>query len=97
MQVADRAAPRTRSTVILAMADARVDTPLYISRPFEVMDAPTIDADRLAGRVTLSLAVQNTSRRDAPAVLRIDSTAGTSDSKREDLGVVPSGARSGRR
>jgi hypothetical protein len=91
VQVADRAAPRTRSTVIVAMADARVDTPLYISRPFEVMDAPTIDADRLAGRVTLSLAVQNTSRRDAPAVLRVDSTTGTSDSKREDLGVVPSG------
>lgn len=91
VRIADRVPPRTRSKVILTMGDARTDTPLYVSRPFEVIDAPAIDTDRLEGRVTLTLAVRNTSRRDAPAVVRVDSATGSTDPQRDDLGVIPSG------
>ena len=91
VQIADDVAPRTSSNVIVSLGDAKFETPLWISRPFEVADAPTIAADRLEGRVTLSLSVQNTSRRDADAVVRIDPLTGVGDSKREDVGIVPSG------
>jgi hypothetical protein len=91
VQVAERAAPHSRSAVIVTIADARVDAPLYVSRPLEIAGAPTIDADRLEGRVTLSVLVANTSRRDVRAVVRIEPLTGRRDAKSDDLGVIPSG------
>ncbi len=91
VQIADDVAPRTSSKVTVKLGDEKFERPLWISRPFEVSDAPTIAADRLEGRVTLSLSVHNTSRRDADAVVRIDPLTGVGDSKREDVGIVPSG------
>jgi len=91
VRVADRTAPRSRSAVIVTIADARVDAPLYVSYPFEIDGAPTVDADRLEGRVTLSFLVANTSRRDARAVVRIEPLTGRRDAKTDDLGVIAAG------
>jgi len=90
LRVGDRVRPRTRSTVILTIADARADEPLYISRPFAFDDEPTIDADRLEGRVTLTVNVANTSHRDAKAVVLFDLLTGGGGHS-DDLGIVPAG------
>lgn len=91
IRIADNVVPRTSSPVAVTFGDARYQTPLWVSHPFAMQEGPTVDADRLEGRVTLSLTVQNTSRRDAAAVVRFDSPTGAGEPKREDLGVVPSG------
>ena len=91
LRVGDRVPPRTRSAVVLTVADARADAPLYVSRPFEIDGAPSIDADRLAGRVTISMLVANTSRRDARAVLRVDAVNASRPPQSDDLGLVPAG------
>jgi len=82
---------RTRTAVTVALADARADAPLYISRPLELDGAPAIDADRLGGRVTLTLGVQNTSRRDARAVVSVLPLTGARDPRVDDLGPIPAG------
>jgi len=91
LRVADRVPPRTRGSVIVTVADARLDTPLYVSRPLEMDGAPEIDLDRLAGRVTLSVLVQNTSRRDAEAVVRFAPSTGAREPQDAALGTIPSG------
>lgn len=91
VRVADRARPRSRSAVIVTIADARADAALYVSRPLEIDGEPTIDADRLEGRVTLSLLVANTSRRDARAVVRVEPLTGRREAQSDDLGTIPSG------
>jgi len=77
--------------VTVALADARADTPLYVSRPLEIDGAPTIDADRIGGHVTLTLAVANTSRRDARAVVSVLPLTGARDPREDDLGLIPAG------
>jgi hypothetical protein len=77
--------------VTVALADARADTPLYVSRPLEIDGAPAIEADRIGGRVTLTLAVANTSRRDVRAVVSVLPLTGARDPLKDDLGLVPAG------
>jgi hypothetical protein len=91
LRVPDRAPVRTRSAVTVAMADARADTPLYVSRPLEIDGAPLVAADRIGGRVTLTVSVQNTSRRDAAAVVSFLPLMGTRESRENDLGSIPAG------
>jgi hypothetical protein len=91
LRVGDRVPPRTRTAVTVTLADARADAPLYVSRPLAIEGEPAIDADRLGGRVTLTLAVLNTSRRDARAVLSVLPLTGAKDKREDDLGVVPAG------
>ena len=91
LRVPDRMPPRTRTAVTVALADARADAPLYVSRPLEIDGDPAIDADRLGGRVTLTLSVQNTSRRDARAVVAVLPLIGARDPSENDLGLIPAG------
>jgi hypothetical protein len=93
LRVPDRVPPRTRTAVTVALADARADAPLYVSRPLEFDGTPVVDADRIGGRVTLTLAVQNTSRRDAPAVVSVLPLSGARDPREDDLGTIPAGGR----
>jgi hypothetical protein len=93
LRVNDRVPPRTRTAVTVTLADARADTPLYVSRPFELEDSPAIKADRLEGRVTLDFAVSNTSNRDAHAMLRVEPLTGPRDPRENDLGIIPAGGR----
>jgi len=82
---------RTRTTVTVVFGDARADVPLYISRPLEFAGASRIDADRIGGRVTLGVAVVNTSRLAAPASVRVDPLTGHPGAREDDLGVIPAG------
>jgi hypothetical protein len=91
LHVPDRVPARTRTAVTVTMADARADAPLYVSRPLEIDGAPVIDADRIGGRVTLTLGVQNTSRRDTPAVVSVLPLTGGRDPREDDLGTIPAG------
>jgi hypothetical protein len=91
LRVPDRVPPRTRTAVTVALADARADAPLYVSRPLEFGGAPVIDADRIGGRVTLMLAVLNTSLRDVAAVVSVLPLTGARDSREDDLGTIPAG------
>lgn len=91
LRVGDRVAIRTRSDVIVTIADARVDAPLYVSRPLEFDGNPTIDADRLQGRVVLNIGTVNTSRRAAAAVLRVERLTDAGAGASENLGSVPAG------
>jgi hypothetical protein len=91
LRVGDRVPPRTRTAVTVAMADARADAPLYVSRPLEIEGLPAIDADRIGGRVTLTVAVANTSRRDARAVVSVLPLTGARDARIDDLGLIPAG------
>ena len=91
VRVGEGVAPRTASALSVTVGDARYEAPLWVSHPLEVLDGPKFDADRLEGRVTVSLSVQNTSRRDAAAVLRVDATTGAGEAKREDLGTISAG------
>jgi hypothetical protein len=91
LRVPDRVPARTRTAVTVAMADARTDTPLYVSRPLEFDGAPVVDADRIGGRVTLTISVQNTSRRDARAVVTFLPLTGTREPQENDLGSIPAG------
>ena len=93
LRLGDRVPPRTRTAVTVALADARADAPLYVSRPLEIEGSPAIDADRIGGRVTLTFAVANTSRRDAPAVVSVEPLAGARDPRGDDLGIIPAGGR----
>jgi len=93
LRVSDRVPPRTRTAVTVALADARADAPLYVSRPLEIEGLPAIDADRIGGRVTLTFAVANTSRRDARAVVSVLPLTGTRDSREDDLGIIPAGGQ----
>lgn len=91
LRIDDRVPPRTRGTVTVAIADARADAPLYVSRPLEIKGETTIQADRIGGRVALTFAVENTSRRDARAVVRVESLTAPRENKDADLGLVPAG------
>lgn len=91
LRVGDRTPPRTRTAVTVALADARADLPLYVSRPLEIEGSPAIDADRIGGRVTLTFAVVNTSRRDAAAVVSVLPLTGARDPREDDLGLIPAG------
>ncbi len=91
LRIRDRVPPRTRGTVTVAIGEARAEAPLYVSRPLEFTGEPTIDADRLDGRVTLTFAIANTSRRDARAIARVDSLTGRRETRDADLGLVPAG------
>jgi hypothetical protein len=91
LRVPDRVPARTATAVTIAMADARADTPLYISRPLEIDGAPVIDADRIGGRVTLTISVRNASRREAAAVVSFLPLTGARDPREDDLGSIPAG------
>jgi hypothetical protein len=89
----DRVPARTRTGVTVALADARADAPVYISRPLEIDGAPTIDADRLQGRVTIRFVVDNASRREARAIVRVESLGGAASAQDHDLGPIAAGSR----
>lgn len=91
LRLKDRIPSRTRTAVTVAIGDARAESPLYVSRPFVIEGEPTIETDRLAGRVTITMAVSNTSRRESSAVVRIEQFSGPRDSREDDLGVVLAG------
>jgi hypothetical protein len=91
LRVPDRVPARTRTAVTVAMADARADTPLYVSRPLEIDGAPAVDADRIGGRVTLTISVLNASRREAAAVVSVVPLTGVRDPREDDLGSIPAG------
>ena len=93
LRIPDRVPARTRTAVTVALADARADAPLYVSRPLEIDGTPAIDADRLGGRVTLTLGVENTSRRDARAVVTFLPLTGARDPREDDLGRIPAGGK----
>jgi hypothetical protein len=93
LRVGDRVPPKTRTPVLVALLDARVETQLYVSRPLDIDGPPAIDADRIGGRVTLTIGVSNTSRRDARAVVSVVSLDGGHDVREDDLGVVPADGR----
>ena len=93
LRVKDGVPPRTRTAVTVAIADAHADAPVYVSRPLEIDGLPKIDTDRIGGRVTVSLAVRNTSRHDARAFVRVDSSAGAGGAHHDDLGVIPAGGK----
>ena len=93
LRVPDRVPPRTRTAVTVALADARADAPLYVSRPLEIDGEPAIDADRLGGRVTLTFSVQNTSRRDARAVVSVLPLTGVRDPGEDELGLIYAGGK----
>lgn len=94
LRINDRVRPRTRTEVTATLGDARTDATLYVSRPMEFAGPPAIDADRIGGRATLTLAVSNTSRRDARAVVRVERSSDPRDPREVDLGVIPAGGRS---
>jgi len=93
LRVGDRVPPKTRTPLTVALLDARVEAQLYVSRPLEIEGSPAIDADRIDGRVTLTFAVSNTSRRDARAVVSVVPLTGTRDAREDELGVVPADGR----
>jgi hypothetical protein len=90
LRIGDRVPPRTRTAVTVALADARSEAPLYVSRPL-AFGADRIVADRLDGRVTLTLTVSNASRRDAPAIAFVVPLTGTGGSREDDLASIPAG------
>jgi hypothetical protein len=92
LRIDDGMPVRTRTAVTVSLADARADAPLYVSRPLEIEGSPSLAADRLGGRVTLTFVVSNASRRDVRAVVRVEPLTGARDPREQDLGLVPSGA-----
>ena len=88
-----RTPARTHTAVTLTLGEARVEAPLFVSHPLAIDGEPEIEADRLAGRVSLTVAVANTSRKDVHASARAEPKLGTGDPQEKDLGVIR-GARS---
>jgi hypothetical protein len=91
--VQDRVPLRTLTPVTVAMREARVEAQLYVSRPLEIDGSPDVAADRIDGRVTLTFAVKNTSRRDARALVSVEALTVKSAPRTDDLGVVPAGGQ----
>lgn len=91
LRIDDRVKPRTDLSVTVAIGDAHIDTPFFVSRPLAIDGEPTVEADRLAGRVTLTFAVTNTSRRDASATLRVEPQSGSRAIQSDELGVIAAG------
>jgi hypothetical protein len=90
LRIGDRVPPRTRTAVTVVLADARAETPLYVSRPL-AFGADRIVADRIDGRVTVTLTVSNASRRDARAVASVVPLTGEGDAREHGLGSIPAG------
>jgi hypothetical protein len=86
-----RTPSRTHTAVTLTLGDARSEAPLYVSRPLAIDGEPEIESDRLAGRVSLTVAVANTSRRDVAASARVEPQRGPGDPQVRDLGVLKGG------
>ncbi len=94
LRVSPRAALRTRTAVTIALADAREDVPLIVSHPLAFESVPTIEADRIAGHVTIDVAVSNASRRETHAIASVTPLAGAGGPVSKDLGAMPSGGSS---
>jgi hypothetical protein len=93
LHVDERAAVPSRATVALTISDARADAPIVVSRPLAFEGAPSLGADRIGGRVTVSAPARNTSRRDARATVRVESLTLARSDQEVDVGAVPAGAR----
>jgi hypothetical protein len=91
LRIGDRVPPRTRTEIVLVMGEARAEATLYVSRPLAIDGDPAVDADRLGGRVTLRVAVSNSSRRDARGIVSVAPLTGKGSTQADDLGSIPAG------